>query len=94
MKLNSPLSFAAVALLGGPFGVFGQGDSKTCPVNSPLSCHSKPSPNTDSCCFLSPGGLLLQTQFWDTKPSTGPVDSWTIHGLWCVFLFPSSSTVN
>jgi ribonuclease T2 len=25
---------------------------------------------------------LLQTQFWDTSPSDGPVDSWTIHGLW------------
>jgi ribonuclease T2 len=34
------------------------------------------------CCFESPGGLLLQTQFWDTHPATGPADSWTIHGLW------------
>ncbi|KAH8914203.1 ribonuclease T2 [Atractiella rhizophila] len=25
---------------------------------------------------------LLQTQFWDTDPVTGPDDSWTIHGLW------------
>lgn len=25
---------------------------------------------------------LLQTQFWDTDPSTGPTNSWTIHGLW------------
>lgn len=24
----------------------------------------------------------MQTQFWDTKPTTGPSDSWTIHGLW------------
>jgi len=24
----------------------------------------------------------MQTQFWDTNPSTGPADSWTIHGLW------------
>jgi len=24
----------------------------------------------------------VQTQFWDTNPSTGPTDSWTIHGLW------------
>ncbi|KAI9844320.1 MAG: Ribonuclease T2 precursor (RNase T2) [Thelocarpon superellum] len=23
-----------------------------------------------------------QTQFWDANPSTGPSDSWTIHGLW------------
>ncbi|EHL02874.1 putative Ribonuclease T2-like protein [Glarea lozoyensis 74030] len=27
-------------------------------------------------------GQLLQTQFWDTAPSTGPADSWTLHGLW------------
>jgi hypothetical protein len=33
-------------------------------------------------CFNSPGGALLQTQFWDTAPVTGPVDSWTVHGLW------------
>jgi len=25
---------------------------------------------------------MLQTQFWDTSPSTGPSNSWTIHGLW------------
>jgi ribonuclease T2 len=34
------------------------------------------------CCFLSPGGLVLQTQFWDFDPATGPDDSWTVHGLW------------
>ncbi|KAJ7154188.1 ribonuclease T2-like protein [Mycena filopes] len=36
----------------------------------------------DLCCFEAPGGLLLQTQFWDSNPATGPSDSWTIHGLW------------
>lgn len=25
---------------------------------------------------------MLQTQFWDTNPATGPQDHWTIHGLW------------
>jgi ribonuclease T2 len=25
---------------------------------------------------------MLQTQFWDADPAVGPVDSWTIHGLW------------
>jgi hypothetical protein len=35
-------------------------------------------------CFNYPGGQLLQTQFWDTAPATGPVDSWTVHGLWYV----------
>ncbi|KAJ3537908.1 hypothetical protein NM688_g6598 [Phlebia brevispora] len=36
----------------------------------------------DLCCFEYPGGLLLQTQFWDTNPPTGPSNGWTIHGLW------------
>jgi len=44
-----------------------------------LSCHSS---ITNTCCVSSPGGLLLQTQFWDTDPATGPSDAWTIHGLW------------
>nr|BAC02942.1 ribonuclease [Pholiota nameko] len=45
------------------------------------SCHNTSSVS-NLCCFEAPGGLLLQTQFWDTNPSTGPSDSWTIHGLW------------
>ncbi|KAJ7304899.1 ribonuclease, partial [Mycena albidolilacea] len=52
-----------------------------CPTTGPVSC-SNTSSVSDLCCFESPGGLLLQTQFWDTSPSTGPNDSWTIHGLW------------
>ncbi|EME78020.1 uncharacterized protein MYCFIDRAFT_168568 [Pseudocercospora fijiensis CIRAD86] len=54
--------------------------SATC--NSPqLSCQNT-SAVSDLCCFNSPGGALLQTQFWDTDPVVGPSDSWTIHGLW------------
>ncbi|EKM84050.1 hypothetical protein AGABI1DRAFT_32412 [Agaricus bisporus var. burnettii JB137-S8] len=55
--------------------------SSGCSTSGPTSCHNT-SPVSDTCCFESPGGLLLQTQFWDTDPSTGPIDSWTIHGLW------------
>lgn len=51
----------------------------TCSSDSPLSCQTD---NEASCCFNSPGGSLLQTQFWDYDPSDGPTDSWTIHGLW------------
>ncbi|KAI9811250.1 MAG: ribonuclease T2-like [Pycnora praestabilis] len=36
----------------------------------------------NTCCFNSPGGQLLQTQFWDTDPATGPANHWTVHGLW------------
>lgn len=52
----------------------------TCPVDGPLSCHSTSAEPT--CCFVAPGGQFLLTQFWDTNPSIGPVDSWTLHGLW------------
>lgn len=59
-------------VLGGP--------SMSC-SNPQLSCHNTTAV-TDFCCFNSPGGQMLQTQFWDAHPTTGPVDSWTIHGLW------------
>ncbi|CAG8972130.1 hypothetical protein HYALB_00008135 [Hymenoscyphus albidus] len=49
--------------------------------NSELSCHNT-TVAEDLCCFNAPGGQLLQTQFWDTAPSTGPNNSWTLHGLW------------
>ena len=56
------------------------GAPATC-TNTQLSCHNT-SAVANTCCFNAPGGQLLQTQFWDTNPSTGPSDSWTIHGLW------------
>ncbi|KAK6853481.1 ribonuclease M [Apiospora arundinis] len=55
--------------------------SKSCPVDSPLSCHNS-TVVADTCCFNAPGGQVLMTQFWDTHPVTGPEDSWTMHGLW------------
>lgn len=55
--------------------------SETCPTTSQQSCHNT-TVQTNLCCFNAPGGALLQTQFWDTDPVTGPDDSWTIHGLW------------
>ncbi|KII93612.1 hypothetical protein PLICRDRAFT_35839 [Plicaturopsis crispa FD-325 SS-3] len=55
--------------------------SSGCSTTGATSCHNT-TVEKDSCCFEAPGGLLLQTQFWDTDPSTGPTDSWTIHGLW------------
>lgn len=42
----------------------------------------------NSCCSPTPGGLVLQTQFWNTytglekKGQKLPKGSWTIHGLW------------
>ncbi|KAF9479700.1 ribonuclease T2 [Pholiota conissans] len=43
---------------------------------------------SNTCCSPTPGGLVLQTQFWDTftglekKGQLLPKNSWTIHGLW------------
>jgi len=54
--------------------------SASCP-NAQLSCHNT-TVQTNLCCFNAPGGSLLQTQFWDYSPATGPSNSWTIHGLW------------
>lgn len=55
----------------------------SCPIDGPLSCHNTTAiPAEDSCCFIYPSGQLLVTQFWDTRPSIGPSDHWTLHGLW------------
>lgn len=54
--------------------------TQSCPMPQ-LSCHNT-TVVENLCCFNAPGGQLLQTQFWDTSPATGPDDSWTLHGLW------------
>jgi len=52
-----------------------------CPYNAtPLSCHNTTTVE-NTCCFET-GGQVLQVQFWDTNPATGPANHWTIHGLW------------
>jgi ribonuclease T2 len=83
------LSKYALSSLGASQSVFANMNSamsmslnplSSCP-SPELSCHNTTAqPNL--CCFNSPGGALLQTQFWDTNPPTGPDDSWTLHGLW------------
>ncbi|KAG8887309.1 ribonuclease T2-like [Tulasnella sp. 332] len=62
-----------------PATIFGKHQS-TCSANL-VSC-SDSITDADSCCVETPGGQLVQVQFWDYKPSEGPADSWTIHGLW------------
>ncbi|PCH34199.1 base non-specific and adenylic acid preferential ribonuclease [Wolfiporia cocos MD-104 SS10] len=54
--------------------------SSGCGTSGVASCQNT-SVETDTCCFEA-NGLIQQVQFWDTDPSTGPADSWTIHGLW------------
>ncbi|EPS25161.1 Ribonuclease T2 [Penicillium oxalicum] len=72
---SSLLGLAATSLATGV-----SAQLETCSNNNVFSCQS--SSQTPTCCFNYPGGALLQTQFWDTNPSTGPSNSWTIHGLW------------
>ncbi|KAF2500074.1 ribonuclease M [Lophium mytilinum] len=85
-SLPSLRSLSKIALggaqlfLGSGSTVLG-GTPKTCSTTGQLSCHNTTAV-ADLCCFNAPGGQLLQTQFWDTDPATGPSDSWTIHGLW------------
>lgn len=62
-----------------------QSSAPSCPIDGPLSCHNSTAVKND-CCFIYPGGQLLLTQFWDTRPSIGPSDSWTLHGLWYVIV--------
>ena len=73
------LPFFSLALLSPSQRVLG-GSPPTC-SNPQTSCQNTTAVQ-DTCCFNAPGGQLLQTQFWDTAPATGPSNHWTIHGLW------------
>ncbi|KIK04439.1 hypothetical protein K443DRAFT_647441 [Laccaria amethystina LaAM-08-1] len=73
-------SFVSIALAS-PFlgqtdilGLFQRSVSSGCSTIGTASCHNT-SAVSNLCCFEAPG-------FWDTSPSTGPANSWTIHGLW------------
>lgn len=48
-----------------------------CPTSSkiPYSCHNT-TVQSNTCCFESPGGLLMQVQLWDTTGQTGQHDQW------------------
>ncbi|SCU93685.1 LAME_0F04654g1_1 [Lachancea meyersii CBS 8951] len=79
------------------FGSVKDGHSlASCPSNLPLTC-SNHTVIDDTCCFEFPGGIMLQTQFWDYSPPRGmesgpwndelekhlgPNTSFTNHGLW------------
>ncbi|KAI9806219.1 MAG: hypothetical protein M1825_006334 [Sarcosagium campestre] len=77
------IAFTSAAQLAlGPYSTGASSVTSLASCPSPqLSCHNS-TPVANTCCFNAPGGLLLQTQFWDTQPATGPVNSWTVHGLW------------
>ncbi|KAF2758254.1 ribonuclease M [Pseudovirgaria hyperparasitica] len=80
LKTISKFALGSVQVLLGSGATVLGGTPATC-SNSQLSCHNTTAV-ANTCCFNAPGGQLLQTQFWDTNPPTGPSDAWTIHGLW------------
>lgn len=65
-----------------PMNVFQSPGGSGCGISGPASCQSTNTPAADTCCYESPGGLIMQTQVWDTDVAGSPQDSWTIHGLW------------
>lgn len=60
--------------------VFAHG-AAACPADLPFSCTNS-TPIDNSCCFESPGGVFLQTQFWNYYPPIGGNETFTLHGLW------------
>ncbi|KAJ5901522.1 Ribonuclease T2 [Penicillium taxi] len=76
--IGTRMKFQVLAIAA--FIVSVSANSTICNNNATLSCHG--SSEIPNCCYNYPGGALIQTQFWDNDPSTGPADSWTIHGLW------------
>ncbi|KAF3904203.1 hypothetical protein ABW21_db0201055 [Orbilia brochopaga] len=88
MRYSRILPIAAVSSLAAasPLNLFGARSDVAGPTcskadSSELSCHNT-TKVTNLCCFNSPGGQVLLTQFWDSQPAVGPTDSWTLHGLW------------
>lgn len=61
LRTLTPLFVLATGVVAGP---------QSCPSDTPLSCHNQTTVE-NTCCFI-PAGQLLQTQFWDTAPATGP----------------------
>lgn len=70
-------TLAASALLGSVLAT-----PPICPLgpHAPLSCHN--TTKIQNTCCTEVQGQVLQVQFWDSDPATGPADHWTIHGLW------------
>lgn len=81
LRTLGKIAFTGAQVLLGGQGVVGD-FTQSCPAPQ-LSCHNT-TVVENLCCFNAPGGQILQTQFWDTSPPTGPDDSWTLHGLWYV----------
>lgn len=84
-----PLAVAALCSLttASVLHVSTPASSDTCALQEPLrSCAVTGEVN--SCCVETKGGLVVNTQYWQTETGREdagqklPADSWTIHGLW------------
>ncbi|KAF9527714.1 ribonuclease T2 [Crepidotus variabilis] len=91
------LSFAAVSVFGAsnltetcqePVVLSSFPDLTSCLTQPGLYSCENTTAIQNTCCSPTPGGLVLQTQFWstytglETKGQLLPKGSWTIHGLW------------
>lgn len=57
----------------------------SCPIDGPISCRNDTPVTGDTCCFVHPSGRYLLTQFWDQEAHVpGAEEDWTLHGLWLV----------
>jgi ribonuclease T2 len=72
------MSSTLIAL--GSFLGFAAAAAPSCPANAPISCQT--TGTIQNTCCTEVQGQVLQVQFWDYNPATGPANSWTIHGLW------------
>ena len=86
-QLVSPGTASLVHLAGASIHANAAMGPPACPSNTPMSCVNG-APSGNDCCIQNPG-FALQAQMWWIDPSTGPADSWTIHGLWYENIFSS-----
>ncbi|EGV61304.1 ribonuclease T2-like [Yamadazyma tenuis] len=79
MLINPLIGFSTLGsvFFGAPDDL---GTTNSCPF-VPATCTNS-TPIENSCCFESPGGILLLTQFWDYYPPIGGNETFTLHGLW------------
>lgn len=83
------VSVAQGSIFGNQLSIPNTSPNLTACVDQPsfFSCENSTAIK-NTCCSPTPGGLVLQTQFWSTwtglekKGQKLPKGSWTIHGLW------------
>lgn len=78
--LINPLAISA-GLFGASQLIDTYDTHSSCPIGLPETCTNS-TPIENSCCFESPSGTFLLTQFWDYYPPIGANDTFTLHGIW------------